>query len=129
MTDNDLEPGASYRYRVYATDEDGTKLLFVTESMTAETPEMSLYQNYPNPFNPATTIRFYLPEKGGVLLEIFDVSGKYVACIVDESMERGRHTIEWNGQDQNGNPVSSGVYFYRLKAGKNTISRKMVLLR
>ncbi len=129
VIDDGLEPGASYRYRVYARDEDGIKLLFVTESMSVEMPEMSLRQNYPNPFNPSTTISYYLPEKGSVLLEIFDVSGKRVACLIDGTEERGQHAIEWNGQDRYGNAVSSGVYFYRLKAGKETISKKMVLLK
>jgi hypothetical protein len=129
FTDRDVKPGAGYVYRVYVTDADGTTLLFETESIEVETPGLSLGQNYPNPFNPSTTIDYYLPEKSHVLLEVFDVSGRLVARLVDETVEPGRHDIEWNGLDRSGKEAGSGVYFYRLKAGKKTISRKMVLLR
>jgi hypothetical protein len=129
LIDNDLEPGSKYRYRVYVNDEDGTSLLFETAEIIVETPELALRQNYPNPFNPATTIGYYLPSECPVLLEIFDVSGKRIAIVVDKIEEAGHHEIEWNGRDLGGDHASSGIYFYRLKAGKKTISRKMVLLR
>ena len=128
LVDSDIEPGASYIYRVYVEDEEGARLLFETEMIVVETPELSLRQNFPNPFNPATTISFFLPEGCDVLLEVFDVSGRRVAVLEDGRLQAGRHDIEWNGEGAGG-PVSSGIYFYRLKAGKGTISRKMVLLR
>ncbi len=90
---------------------------------------LELDQNHPNPFNPSTTIRYYLPDKSGIRLEVYDVSGKRVVCLVDSQKDRGAHTIEWNGKDQQGNAVGSGIYFYRLTVGEQTISKKMVLLR
>jgi hypothetical protein len=129
LVDHDIEPGASYTYRIYVEDEEGTKLLFETERIAVETPELALFQNFPNPFNPATTISFFLPEACDVLLEVFDVSGRRVAVLEDGPRQAGRHDIEWNGEGAGEGFVSSGIYFYRLKAGKETISRKMVLIR
>jgi len=90
---------------------------------------LELDQNHPNPFNPSTTIRYCLPERSGVRLEVYDVSGKRIVCLVDSQQEKGAYTIEWNGKDGQGSAVGSGVYFYRLTVGKQTISKKMVLLR
>lgn len=127
--DRSGEPGRTYKYRVDFSDEAGRRVLFETDPITIPSIPLTLLQNHPNPFNPSTTIKYYLPENCSVLLEIFDVSGKRVACLVNEPQEMGQYVIDWNGQDQNGNSVSSGTYFYRLKAGKETISKKMVLLR
>jgi len=99
------------------------------EPLSDWTMNSRLHQNHPNPFNPSTTITYYLPENCSVLLEIFDVSGRRLVTLISGSQEKGQYEVDWNGQDQNGNPVSSGTYFYRLKAGKEMISRKMVLLR
>lgn len=129
FTDETAMQGRIYTYRVIYESEGSRHVLFETDQMTVPRFEAILEQNFPNPFNPATLITYYLPENCPVLLEIFDVSGKRVVTLIDESQEYGQHTIEWNGQDQNGSTVSSGTYFYRLKAGKEIISRKMVLLR
>jgi hypothetical protein len=90
---------------------------------------LELDQNHPNPFNPSTTIRYCLPNGSGVKLEVYDVSGKRILCLVDSQQEKGAYIIEWNGKDGQGSAVGSGVYFYRLTVGKQTISKKMVLLR
>jgi hypothetical protein len=129
FTDDTFESGGTYRYRVEHRIEGERRLLFETEPV--ETPELplTLYQNMPNPFNPATTIRYYLPAAAHVVVEIFDVSGRRVACPVNRRQDGGHHSVEWNGIDDAGMPVSSGVYFYRLIAGRQTLSRKMVLLR
>ena len=103
-------------------------ILFETGPVTVPYMPLTLSQNLPNPFNPVTTISYYLPDAAHVLLEIYDVSGKKVACLVDEYEESGRHAVQWSGQDECVNPVSSGVYFYRLRAGKEVISKKMALL-
>ena len=129
FVDNSVESNEYYHYRVNVADEDGTHLLFETDRISVPAVDLVLQQNFPNPFNPLTTIEYYLPEICPVLLEIFDVSGKRIVSLVNESQEKGRHAIEWDGRDINGGTVSSGIYFYRLKAGKETISRKMVLLR
>lgn len=101
----------------------------VSDAPVPQALPLTLFQNYPNPFNPVTTVSFHLPVGRRVVLEIFDVSGRRVACLIDGYCEPGRHDIEWGGRDMLGQPVSSGVYFYRLRAGTETISRKMALLR
>ena len=90
---------------------------------------MRLNQNYPNPFNPSTVIRYYLPADAHVILEIFDVSGRRVASLLDRREKKGHHLFEWNGRDRYDKPVSSGLYFYRLRAGKKSISKKMLIIR
>ena len=88
-----------------------------------------LYQNFPNPFNPATTIEFDLPHDAIVRLEVFNLLGEEVATLAQSTESVGRHKVVWNGRDRNDNPVSSGVYFYSLHAGQETITRKLILLR
>lgn len=88
-----------------------------------------LLQNYPNPFNPATTIRFTIPATQRVKLVIFDILGRKVKTLLDEKMVAGHHQIMWKGKDQSGQPVASGVFFFRLQSGEFEKSRKMILLR
>lgn len=92
-------------------------------------PPYALKQCYPNPFNPATTIRFGLQEAAHARLRIYDVSGRFVRSLVDGFRSAGAHSEIWNGTDDAGRAVASGVYFYRLQAGAFTETRKMVLLR
>jgi hypothetical protein len=90
----------------------------------------SLDQNYPNPFNPATTIAYTLPVAGRVDLRIFDVSGRLIRVLRDNTPETsGRHEVLWDGRDTSGREVSSGVYFYRLTAGASTETKRTILLR
>lgn len=88
-----------------------------------------LGQNFPNPFNPTTTISFTLPTASQVSLEIYNLLGQRVRTLVDGPMNAGSHSVMWNATDQNGRSVSSGVYFYRLVAGEQTASKKMMLLK
>jgi hypothetical protein len=88
-----------------------------------------LDQNIPNPFNPVTTIRFTLPSPSRVTLKVYDVKGRHIATLIDGRLPAGERRVEWNARDSRGNPVSSGVYFYRIQTGSETMSRKMVLLR
>ncbi len=89
----------------------------------------SLGANYPNPFNPSTTIRFTLPTSENVRLSIFDIQGRQVATLVNEVYSAGRHEVIWRGQDNSSRPVASGTYFYRLKTGGFTETKKMLLLK
>lgn len=89
----------------------------------------SLHPNYPNPFNPATTISFDLPQAAQVRLEIFNILGRRVATLVDGEMPAGAHMVEWNSRNESGERVSSGVYFYRVIAGDDVLSKKMLLLK
>ncbi len=129
-TDRGVEPGTTYRYRVDVSDASGRRTLFETQGIETPSMPLALRQNHPNPFNPSTTIEYYLPAACAVTLEIYDSSGKLVARLLDgETQARGTHSVEWRGTDGNGRAASSGVYFYRLRAGRETLSRKMVLLR
>jgi len=89
----------------------------------------SLSQNYPNPFNPQTEIHFHLPENSRVELRIYNTLGQKIRSLIDAQYEAGFHTVRWDGKDTNRNPVSSGVYLYKLKAGSLIQVRKMTLLR
>ncbi len=88
-----------------------------------------LYQNYPNPFNPVTNITFTVPNRSHTNLSIYNIEGKLVKTLVDTDFAGGVKTVNWNGTDSKGNPVSTGVYFYRLRAGSEEMTRKMVLLK
>ncbi len=104
--------------------------VIVTDAPDGPLPHAyALYQNHPNPFNPVTRIRYYIPENCRVDLEIYDILGRKVATLVDKVQEAGERTVLWNGKDQSGVQVSSGIYLYRLRAGSFSKSRKMVLLR
>ncbi len=83
----------------------------------------------PNPFNPSTLIRYELPEPARVVLQIYDVRGRNVRVLVDGGREAGYHAIAWNGEDEVGRAVRSGVYICRLEAGGRSISEKIVLAR
>jgi hypothetical protein len=89
----------------------------------------SLAQNMPNPFNPTTEIAFSLPAAAQVQLDILNIVGQRVRTLVDEFRAAGNHTVTWDSKDDNGNNVSSGVYFYRLRAGDYADTKKMVLMK
>jgi hypothetical protein len=129
VIDKEAEPGSTYHYRVDVTDESGTRTLFVTEAVTAELPMLSLDQNYPNPFNPSTSVWYSIPERTHVTLDILDVSGRRIVRLEDSVKGAGTHESRWSGRNQGGDIVSSGLYFYRLTAGKKSITRKMILMR
>jgi parallel beta-helix repeat protein len=92
-------------------------------------PRVVLRQNYPNPFNPTTTIAFSVPQRTVATLRIYDVRGHYVATLLSEMVEPGMREVYWNGRDHTGNAAGSGIYFYRLEAAGDTVTRKMLLLR
>jgi hypothetical protein len=129
FTDSNWQPNVSYWYRVEYQIGNKRTVLFETGPIATPALPLTLYQNSPNPFNPSTTIKYYLPEKCRVRLEIYDISGRRIASLVSGEQEKGRYAAEWNGKDDRGGSVVSGVYFYKLAAGKETISRKMVLIR
>jgi hypothetical protein len=89
----------------------------------------ALSQNYPNPFNPVTEISYSLPEAAQVRLSIYNVLGRRVRTLVDENQNTGRKTVHWDGKDDRGSNVASGIYFYRLDAGEYTETKKMILMR
>jgi hypothetical protein len=95
-----------------------------------ETPtRYALHDNFPNPFNPTTTIRYDLAEAADVHLEIYNIKGERVTVLVDRHQPPGRHNVRWDGHNSSGQPVATGVYFYRLRAGEFVETRKMQLLK
>ncbi len=128
-SDETCQPGVTYRYRIDIEVGGERRLLFESEAISLPPLELALLQNYPNPFNSSTMMQYQLPEMARVKLEIYDSAGRRVACVVDCEQRAGSHSIRWEGKDAAGRDMSSGVYFYRLTAGKNAITRKMVLLK
>jgi hypothetical protein len=92
-------------------------------------PAFRLSQNYPNPFNPATKIDYSIADKSVVDLRIFDVSGRLVRTLVSESRLPGAYSVVWDGRNDGGRAVATGIYFYRMVAGRESSVRKMVLIR
>ncbi len=94
---------------------------------------LKLSQNYPNPFNPSTTIRFELPGSAGakyqVTLAVYDTRGRLIRTLVDAELEPGRHTALWNGRNEMGMQVPSGIYLYALKTADAVYARKMTILK
>ena len=116
-----------YEFEIYlAGPGTGLGQKFVAEQ---EPSDYSLSANYPNPFNPATVIDYALPEKNAVMLQIFDLTGKLVRTLVNAEQSAGRYRVEWDGQNANGQPQASGVYFYKMTAGAYAETRKMLLVR
>jgi flagellar hook assembly protein FlgD len=84
---------------------------------------------YPNPFNPSTTITFLLAEPTNARLAIYNASGALVRTLLNGNLNAGAQRIQWNGTNDSGAPVASGVYFYRISADKETSTKKLLLLR
>lgn len=88
-----------------------------------------LFQNYPNPFNPTTTIEYTVAAPSVVDLKIYNVLGQRVRHLVNDMKQPGRYKAIWNGKSERGDPVASGVYFYRLRIGRFSDVKKMVILK
>lgn len=91
--------------------------------------EFGLSQNTPNPFNPTTRVSFALKAASQVNLAVYNVLGQHVTTLVDEFMPAGYQNVTWDGSDKNGHTVASGVYFYKLRAGEFTDTKKMLMLK
>ena len=91
--------------------------------------QTTMYQAYPNPFNSSTQIRISLPNTMRAKLEVFDIRGRLVKKLVDSIMIAGEYSYSWNGRNMAGNDVTSGAYFYRLTAGKDVITKRMLLVK
>ena len=103
----------------------------VLEEHTTTLPQtFSLDQNYPNPFNSGTVIRFSLPKSGEVELSVYNLAGQKVAALVEGVREAGTYTVNWDGRDDRGRALASGVYLYRLRDGEQQVeTRKLVLVQ
>lgn len=127
--DHSAEIGVEYSYRVGLLENGMFKTLFETGPVARVRAALTLMQNSPNPFNPSTKIEWRLDARCPVRLEVFNTEGRSVALLVNGFRDAGDHEIIWNGAGPSGEPVASGVYMYRLTAGKRSMTKKMVLLR
>ena len=89
----------------------------------------TLAQNFPNPFNPSTTIKFDLKEKGLVTLKVYNVAGQLVRTLVNEVKDANSYTVAWDGKNDRGGAVASGIYFYKMDTKDFSQTKKMVMLR
>ncbi len=102
----------------------------IEDNQTSQLPEqISLMQNYPNPFNATTQIQFSLNTSDDVTLSVYDLLGRKITTLYDGALNAGTHSITWNGTNESGEVVSSGVYFYRLETSESTTSKQMLLLK
>jgi YVTN family beta-propeller protein len=127
-SDGEVSINTTYWYVLKEVSGEDSKLVFGPYKVIVKAP-FSLSQNMPNPFNPVTTIRFTVPEDSDVNLTVYDVAGRRVKTLVNGHRKADFYRVIWEGTNNNGSRVASGVYFYRLTAGKNMMSTKMVLLR
>jgi len=126
-----------YYYKVAAVDIHGNESTYallapedVTDTETPEMPESNfLSQNFPNPFNPSTTIRFGLESPAHVRIDVYDTAGRKVCTLLNGTRDAGIYSVSWNGTVAGGGPVSSGVYFYSIRAEEYSERKKMVLIR
>ena len=132
-TDNTVLDNESYDYRLSDVDYDGNveyhslQLMGVSSSNMPE--QFILYPNYPNPFNPVTTIRYDLSKESFVELTIYDMLGNVVHNLVNANESPGYKSIQWNATNNQGEPVSAGVYLYKIQAGDFVDTKKMILLK
>jgi len=101
----------------------------VNENQNVLPNEISLQQNYPNPFNMETVITFHLPEATEIQVDVFNLSGRLVATLTSGYYKAGIHETLWNGRDKKGNPVSSGIFVYRLTTETQSLSKEMMIVK
>ena len=116
------------------TNQDETEGLSSEDTEVLLPTDFDLKQNFPNPFNPSTTINFQIPgnigsEKIHTVINVFDVLGRLVRTVVDENLPAGFHTRHWDGLNDYGEKITSGVYFYSIKAGDFRKTKGMLLLK
>jgi hypothetical protein len=113
--------------RLITIREDGT----ITSIKQRNRPpaEYGLEQNYPNPFNPTTTIAYALPKKEQVLLSIYNMLGEKLVTLVDRMQEAGSHSVTWNGRDEKGHSLPSGIYLCRIKSESFNQTKKLALVK
>ena len=124
--DYDVKSGRSYSYRIKQIDYNGNFTYYnLAQTIEFGSPvKFELSQNYPNPFNPATVISFSLPQKSNVTVKIYDILGNEVRTLINETKDAGKHSVNFNATS-----LSSGVYFYSIKAGNFTETKKMTLIK
>jgi len=148
-TDDTVYDDTTYFYNVHAVDSNLDAVHRPSQTITAIIPEygggggvpdseealvqlpgeLTLDQNYPNPFNPTTTVRYGIPKSTRVDLRIMNIRGQTVRTLVDEEKSAGWYTVTWDGKNESGQQVSSGIYLYLLETNEGSILKKMTLIR
>jgi hypothetical protein len=127
------ETGSEEHLDVEFLNGDGTfGLAGYTAALISRSSTVSEYrrsQNYPNPFNPETQIRYEVPDGNFVRIEIFTIAGQMVRTLVNEYKSKGNYSVMWDGKDDSGNVVASGVYLYRMSSGNFSDVKKMLFLK
>jgi hypothetical protein len=126
--DSGIRPNRTYWYKLVEVTSDGVGTEFGPYSVSFRVTN-ALEQNMPNPFNPMTTIKYSIAQDTDVSLVVYDVSGQRVRTLVDNHQRADVYKITWDGINDSGQRVASGMYFYKLVAGKFVQTRKMVLLK
>ena len=136
FTDNQVENGKSYFYKLTQVDISGKRTEFKPISVKLESNKKEgklksfiLFQNYPNPFNSQTQISFQVPKYSYLSLKIFDLQGKEIVTLTETTYKSGNYRINWNGKDKFGNPVCSGIYVYELNTEELLETKKLILIR
>ena len=142
ITGTNMDDEKSYRWRVRYRDLNlqwsqwseeffftNTALSAISTSDDAVVKESKLYANYPNPFNPTTSIQFDVSGKGIVSLKVYDANGRLVNTLVDKELSNGKYTVNWNGKDEFGRQVSSGIYFIHVLMPEYQKTQKATLLK
>jgi hypothetical protein len=128
FNDVTVRPNTTYYYKLKEINAQGEEQQFGPFEFRYAA-QFRLEQNIPNPFNPTTVIRFTVPEDALVSLKVFDVAGRLVRTLASEKRQANHYEIQWDGRDGRGQQVASGVYFYRLIAGKYRDTKKMLMLK
>lgn len=139
LTGVGMTDGSTYWWRVRYRDRNlqwSDERSFIIGSNTkveersgAVVKESKLYVNYPNPFNPTTAIQFDIAGTGHVRMDVFNVNGKLVRTLVDKEMPSGQYSVIWNGTNDNGQKLASGIYFYRLTAKDYYSIKRAILIK
>ncbi|MCG8608198.1 T9SS type A sorting domain-containing protein [bacterium] len=131
VTQFDSTPPYDSGYQILPRSLDDFDLVTSVEDPDSETTpkQFSLRQNYPNPFNPETEIIYTVPKTAPISLKIYNVTGQLIRTLLEEVSPAGEFSVIWNGTNEIGQPVASGVYLYKLKAPDWTLSRKLILMR
>ncbi len=125
--DETVQSGKTYYYKLRDIDRSGRNNEHGPVSVQIALPEaLALAQNYPNPFNPVTTIAFELPRAQSVQLHLYNLSGQLVATLADGAYTAGVHQVVWDGHDDQGRQVTTGVYYYVLATAENVLTKKLL---
>ena len=134
-----LDPEMIVRYTTYGYNEQAIIAVIETwlpatgveeKTTTDNLPAtFQLYQNFPNPFNAQTVIKYYLKDETQISITVYNLLGKGIITLINEIKTPGLYTIQWDGKGSNGKDVASGIYIYRMEAGKFTESKKLSLIR